>query len=93
MNAETNNYFDIQCYVVLLFDEMKVLANIVLDKTTGELIGFTDLGDPEVKFAVLEKFDMIATSRKHGKKFLMINYDAEKLNALSESKILGNNLY
>ena len=45
LNAETNNYFDVQRYVVLLFDEMKVLANLVLDKTTGELIGFTDLGD------------------------------------------------
>ena len=40
---------------------MKVLANLVLDKTTGELIGFTDLGDPEVNFAALEKVDMIAT--------------------------------
>lgn len=61
LNAETNNYFDVQRYVVLLFDEMKVLANLVLDKTTGELIGFTDLGDPEVNFAALEKVDMIAT--------------------------------
>ena len=61
LNAETNNYFDVQRYVVLLFDEMKVLANLVLDKTTGELIGFTDLGDPEVNFAALEKVDRIAT--------------------------------
>ena len=47
LNAETNNYFDVQRYVVL-FDEMKVLANLVLDKTTGELSGFTDLGDPDI---------------------------------------------
>lgn len=58
---EANNYFDVQRYVVLLFDEMKVLANLVFDKTTGELVGFTDLGDPEVNFAVLEKLDMVAT--------------------------------
>ena len=37
------------------------MANLVLDKTTGELIGFTDLGDPELNFAALEKVDMIAS--------------------------------
>ena len=45
----------------LLFDEMKVLSNLVFDKVTGELIGFVDLGDPDVNFAVLEKADEIAT--------------------------------
>lgn len=40
---------------------MKVLANLVLDKESGELIGFTDLGDPELSFAVLEKSDVIAS--------------------------------
>lgn len=33
LKTETNEYFDTQRYVVLLFDEMKVLANLVLDKT------------------------------------------------------------
>ena len=28
---------------------------------TGELIGFTDLGDPELNFGVLEKVDDVAT--------------------------------
>ena len=55
------NYFDVQRYVVLLFDKMKVMANLVLDKTTGELIGFTDLGDPDLNFGTLEVPDMIAT--------------------------------
>ena len=55
--AETEHYFDVQRYVVLLFDEMKVMANLVLDKTTGELIGFMDLGDPDLNFGVLEKVD------------------------------------
>ena len=40
---------------------MKVMANLVLDKTAGELIGFTDRGDPDWNFGVLEKVDMIAT--------------------------------
>lgn len=37
------------------------MANLVLDKVTGELIGFTDLGDPDVNFASLEKVDELAT--------------------------------
>ena len=61
LKQETDNYFDVQRYVVLLFDEMKVMANLVLDKTTGELIGFTDLGDPDLNFGTLEVPDMIAT--------------------------------
>jgi len=40
---------------------MKVMTNLVLDKTTGELIGFTDLGDPDLNFGTLEVPDMIAT--------------------------------
>lgn len=47
--------------MVLLFDEMKVMSNLVLDKVTGELIGFTDLGDLELNYAVLEKVNEIAT--------------------------------
>lgn len=31
----SNSYFDVQRYVVLLFDEMKIQANLVLDKVTG----------------------------------------------------------
>ena len=57
----TEAYFDVQRYVVILFDEMKVTANLVFDKVTGELIGFTDLGDPELNFTVLEKVDNVAT--------------------------------
>ena len=43
------------------FDEMKVTANLVFDKVTEELIGFTDLGEPDLNFAVLEKIDEVAT--------------------------------
>lgn len=61
LKALTDPYFDVQRYVVLLFDEMKVMSNLVLDKVTGELIGFTDLGDVELNFGALEKVDEIAT--------------------------------
>lgn len=57
----TSSYFDVQRYVVLMFDEMKVMANLVFDKVSGDLIGYTDLGDPDVNFATLEKVDQIAT--------------------------------
>ena len=40
---------------------MKVMAILVLGKITGELIGFTDLGDPDLNFGVLEKVDDIAS--------------------------------
>lgn len=40
---------------------MRVMSNLVLDKNTGELIGFTDLGDPNLNYGLLEKADEIAT--------------------------------
>ncbi|KAJ8025305.1 Transposable element P transposase [Holothuria leucospilota] len=58
---KTENYFDVQRYVVLLIDEMKLKANLVFDKNTGELIGFTDLGDPEINYSTMEKVDQLAT--------------------------------
>ena len=61
LKSLTNSYFDVQRYVVLLFYKMKVQSNLVLDKGTGELIGFTDLGDLDLNFAVLDKTDEIAT--------------------------------
>ena len=61
LQSQTDSYFDVQRYVVLLFDEMKIMANLVLDKVTGELIGFTDLGDPDVNFGSLKKVDELAT--------------------------------
>lgn len=54
-------YFDVQRYVVLLFDEMKIMSNLVFDKVTGELIGYIDLGDPDINFGTLKKVDEIAT--------------------------------
>ena len=61
LKSQTDCYFDVQRYVVLLFDEMKIMSNLVFDKVTGELIGFTDLGNPDLNFGSLEKIDEIAT--------------------------------
>ena len=40
---------------------MKISANLVFDKVSGELLGFTDLGDTSINFGTLEKIDSIAT--------------------------------
>ena len=61
LNSLTDTYFDVQRYLVLWFDEMKVMSTLGLDNVTGELIGFTDLGDLELNYAVLEKVNEIAT--------------------------------
>ena len=50
-----------QRFIVLVFDEMKVKSNLVFDKFTEELIGFLDLGDPDLNFATLEQEDELAT--------------------------------
>ena len=38
LKERTKYYFDIERYIVLLFDEMKIKSNLVFDKHTGELI-------------------------------------------------------
>ena len=40
----TDTYFDVQMYIVSLFDEMKIMLDLVFDAITGELIGYVDLG-------------------------------------------------
>ena len=55
LKSFTESYFDVKRYVVLLFDERKVQSNLVFDKVTGELIGFTVLGDQTLNRAVLDK--------------------------------------
>ena len=47
--------------VVLSFDEIKVQEDLVFDKHTGELIGFVNLGDPELNFATFDDIDDLAT--------------------------------
>ena len=42
-------------YVVLILDEMYIKEGLVYDKYTGELIGFTDLGDINSHLLSLEQ--------------------------------------
>lgn len=45
---QAHSYFDVQRYVVLLFDEMEVMSNLVFNKVTRKLIGYINLGDPDI---------------------------------------------
>ena len=56
-----SNFSNIERYVILLMDEMKVQENLVWDKHTGDLIGFVDLGDPDLNYATFQKSDAIAS--------------------------------
>ena len=46
LRGKTSAYSDLQRYVALIMDEMKIQSNLVFDKYSGDLIGFIDLGDP-----------------------------------------------
>ena len=61
MKNISNDYFDVERYISLLFDEMKIRSNLVFDKYSGQLIGFTDVGDPTLNYADLEEEDTLAS--------------------------------
>ena len=61
LNVKISKFSDIEKYVVLLFDEVKIQENLVWDKHTGELIGYVDLGDADTNYATLDKVDELAT--------------------------------
>lgn len=46
--SQTSQYFDIQRYIVVAFDKMKIQSKLVFDKQSNELIGFVDLGEEEL---------------------------------------------
>ena len=58
---KTKSFMAIERFIVLVFDEMKVQEDLVWDKTTGELIGFVDLGDTDFNYATLQIAQQLAT--------------------------------
>ena len=52
--------FDVERYVVLFWDEMKIRTDLVFNKSTGEIAQSTDLGDPFLNYGQLEE-DTLAT--------------------------------
>ena len=61
LKEKVSLYTSTQRYVAIIMDEMKIQANLVFDKTSGELIGFVDLGDPLTTFANTEEETPVAS--------------------------------
>ena len=51
----------VQRYCVISFDEIKIQENLVFDKYSGELIGYVDLGDPELNYCCFSNVDALAS--------------------------------
>ena len=61
LREKTSSFTSVQRYVAVVMDEMKIQSNLVFDKSSGDLIGFIDLGDPMTNFANLSDEDPIAS--------------------------------
>ena len=61
LKKRTNSYSGHQRYNILMFDEMKIKSNLVFDKNNDELIGFVDLGHPDLNFSSFEEENSLAT--------------------------------
>ena len=58
---KTKHFTDSERFVTTLFDEMKVQEDLVWDKSTGQLIGFVDLGDEDVNESMFSDTGKLAT--------------------------------
>ena len=45
LKNKIKDFSNIERFMMILFDEMKIQENLVWPKHTGDLIGFVDLGD------------------------------------------------
>ena len=61
LRKKTMLFSDIERYVCILLDEMKIQEDLVWDKHTGELIGFVDLGDTTINYATSSNVQELAT--------------------------------
>ena len=61
MKKKIKYFSDIERFMVILFDEMKILENLVWSKHTGDLIRFVDLGDVNLNYATLQETNVIAS--------------------------------
>ena len=57
----TKDYSNVERYIVLLIDEMKIRSNLVFNKYAEELNGFLDLGEPQINYNMLEDESKLAT--------------------------------
>ena len=56
-----SDFSNIERYIILLMDEMKVQENLVWGKHSGDLIGYVDLGDTDLNYATFQKPDEVAS--------------------------------
>jgi hypothetical protein len=61
LKEQASKFSGIQKYVAVVMDVMKIQENLVFDKTSGELIGFIDLGDPLTTYANVDEDTTIAS--------------------------------
>ena len=61
LRKKVSSFTEVQRYVVLVMDEMKIQSGLVFDKHSGNLVGFIDLGDPVTNSACLQDEDTLAT--------------------------------
>ena len=61
LHKKTMLFSDIERYVCILLDEMKIQEDLVWDKHTGEFISFVDLGDTTINYATLSNVQELAT--------------------------------
>lgn len=61
LGKKSKDFSDVERYVVILMDEMKVQEDLVWDRNSGELVGFVDLGNLEINYATLKKADSLAS--------------------------------
>ena len=57
----TKDFSNLQRYICLAFDEMKIQSNLVYNKYSGEIIGYLDLGDPDIDYTTFVKDDELET--------------------------------
>ena len=57
-----SSYSGRQKFVAVTFDKMKIKSFLVFEKNSGEIIGFTDLRDPNLTFSSFESEQSAATT-------------------------------
>ena len=78
LRNKTSSLSGIQRYIVVVIDEMKIQANLVFDKYSGDLIGFVDLGDPMTNYASLGEEDVSSIVKADRAPFLGVRRDAQR---------------
>ena len=61
LEQKTSNLTGYQKFICLSFDEIKIQEDLVYDKFSGELIGYVDLGDPDITYSTFKDSSTLAT--------------------------------